>query len=116
MSISDMAKGIYNLYPRKVANRAALKAITFALTRLHDGEFNDEPMEWEDAFKFLVAKTRQYASSPAGNRETLTPHPSTFYNQSRYLDNEIEWYRMTPEETKTHRNSIEANIGVWRPE
>ena len=114
--ISDMANIIYSAYPRKVAKRAATKAITFALTRLHDGEFNDKAMEWEDAFKFLVAKTRQYAESPAGNRETLTPHPSTFYNQSRYLDNEIEWYRMTPEETKTHRNSIEANIGVWRPE
>lgn len=113
---SEVAEQVYNLYPRHVGKRAAIRAITFALTRVHDGEVNQKPMEWPEVYKFMVTKTKQYADSPAGNRETLTPHPSTFFNQSRYLDHEVEWYRMTVEETKQMTRVNEANVGVWRPQ
>ena len=114
----EIAGQIYNLYPRKVARRAAIRAIVNAITRVHDGEVNGKPMVWEDAYKFLITKTRQYAESPAGNRESFTPYPATFFNQSRYLDHEMEWYRLTKEETARVNNAFEANVGVstWTPQ
>jgi len=114
MTPEEMAGTVYNLYPRKVARRAAIKAIVYALTRIRDGEVNQKPMAWEDAHKFLITKTRQYSDSPAGNRGSLTPHPTTFFNQSRYLDHEIEWFRTTPQEEHQMRMQAEANVGVWR--
>jgi hypothetical protein len=113
---NEVAEQTYNLYPRKVARRAALKSIVNALTRLHDGEFNQKPMVWEDAYKFLITKTRQYADSPAGNRGSLTPHPTTFYNQSRYLDAELEWYRLSAQEEERARlHASEGMASNWRP-
>lgn len=104
---------IYEAYPRKVGKRAALKAINYARVRLHDGEFKSgNKYDWSACQEFLLTKTRQFSQSPAGNRETLTPHPSTFYNQSRYLDAEVEWYRMTPDEMKQNARQREANVGV----
>ena len=117
LSSEEMAVQIYNLYPRKVAKRAAIRAIAHALSRVHDGEVNQQPMTWEDAHRFLITKTRQYADSPAGNRESFTPYPATFYNQSRYLDHEIEWYRVNRAEQQEMARIAEANVGVssWRP-
>lgn len=116
-SIEIWDNEIYDQYPRKVGKRAALKAIRFARTRLHDGEFRSGNVyEWVDCQQFLLTKTKQYAASPAGNRETLTPHPATFYNQSRYLDAEIEWHRLSPSESKDFTRRSEANIGVWTPQ
>jgi hypothetical protein len=113
---SEVAEQVYNLYPRKVAKRAAIKSIVMALTRIHDGELNQKPMIWEDAYKFLITKTRQYSDSPAGNRGSLTPHPTTFYNQSRYLDNEIEWYRLSAQEEERARlHASEGMASNWRP-
>lgn len=108
-------EAIYNEYPRHVAKRKALLSIRNARTRLHDGEVKGLG-EWGECQKFLFEKTRQFAKSPAGNRETLTPHPTTFFNQARYLDEEVEWYRMTPDEMKQNARRSEANIGVWTPE
>lgn len=105
---NEVATQIYNLYPRKVAKRAAIRAIAHALTRIHDGEVNDKPMIWEDAYKYLITKVRQYADSPAGNRGEFTPHPATFFNQSRYLDHEIEWHRLTAAEN----SRSEATVGT----
>jgi hypothetical protein len=115
MSPEEMREPIYNLYPRKVAKRAALQSIGKALQRIVSGEVNQKVMTWEDAYKFLLTKTRQYAGSPAGNRGAMTPHCTTFMNQSRYLDYEIEWFRTTPQEERDLRNQMEANVGVWRP-
>ena len=112
MTINEMTAKIYDAYPRKIARRAAIRAISNALTRIHDGEVNQKPLNWDRAFEFLLVKTQQYAESPAGNRENFTPHPTTFFNQSRYLDHEIEWYRQTEAERLRALNQV----GVWRPE
>lgn len=119
LTITDMANAVYGVYPRKVARRAALKAIEHALTRIHDGEVNEKPMIWEDAYKFLITKTRQYADSPAGNRGSMTPHPATFFNQSRYLDHEVEWHRLTASEEQ--KQQLFASEGLvhgrsWTPQ
>jgi len=117
LSLAEAAEIVYRIYPRHVGKRAAIRAIRNAMSRLAGGEFNEKPMLWQEVYKFLTTKTKQYASSPAGNRESLTPYPSTFFNQSRYLDHEIEWFRTTPQEERDLRNQAEANVGVstWRP-
>jgi hypothetical protein len=112
---NEVATQIYNIYPRKVARRAALRSIVNALTRIHDGEINQKPMAWEDAYKFLITKTTQYAGSPAGNRGSLTPHPTTFFNQSRYLDHEIEWFRQTVDEERQTRLLATEGLGLGQP-
>jgi hypothetical protein len=108
---------VYEIYPRKVGRRKAMTSIRHARTRLHDGIEVKGMAEWVECQRYLVEKTRQFANSPAGNRDTLTPHPTTFYNQSRYLDSEVEWYKLTPDEQKQQRRAFEANVGVsdWRP-
>tara|TARA_Y100000310_G_scaffold216555_1_gene217574 strand:- start:71 stop:352 length:282 start_codon:yes stop_codon:yes gene_type:complete len=45
------------------------------------------------AATWLLAKVRDYAASPAGQRGEYTPHPSTWMNQERYTDDPNEWKR-----------------------
>jgi len=46
-----------------------------------------EPAEW------LLNRVTLFAKSPAGQREKFTPHPSTWFNQGRYHDDDGEWSR-----------------------
>lgn len=101
------AEEIYQLYPRKVGRREALKAIEKALARLRNGS---ETIA-RDAAEFLKETTKQFADSPAGNRGTFTPYPSTFFNHSRYLDNQDEWWVMNKDEEKALRLRAEARVG-----
>lgn len=77
-------ESIYAEYPRKVGRGSALKQIKAALLRL----------EHDDPVGYLIAVTKEFAKSPAGQRGTFTPHPSTFYNDSRYLDDPEEWEKV----------------------
>lgn len=84
---------IYREYPRKEGFRAALKAISNAADRLRKGEGGHSPMESRDAQVFLFRRAQSYAKSPAGSRsdQKLVPHPATWFNQSRYLDDDATW-------------------------
>lgn len=86
------AESIYSCYPRREGKRAGLVAIAKALERLRKGE-NGPPMTPADAADFLEQRAREYAASPAGSRSdrALIPHPSTWFNQSRYLDDSDCW-------------------------
>lgn len=81
---------IYNTYPRKVCRRAALLEIERALRRLVDGE-SGEKMEYEKAVFELLKATSVFARSQAGNKGPFTPHPTSWFHQSRYLDDPKEW-------------------------
>lgn len=89
------AEEIYNCYPRKIGKRAAIKAIAGALSRLLQGEKGSEQVftSSDDVRAFLEHRTRMFAQSPSGRRGEYTPHPATWFNQSRYLDDESEWNR-----------------------
>jgi hypothetical protein len=76
---------IYLAYPRKIAKAAALKAIRIAVKRMQERDAN------EDAYTFLLERTRLFAASADGNKGRFTPHPATWFNQERYLDDEQEW-------------------------
>jgi len=85
---------IYGEYPRKEGHRVALVAIEKAIGRIRKGEGAIPPLpDLREAQVYLYRRTQCYARSPAGARadKTLIPHPATWYNQSRYLDDESNW-------------------------
>jgi hypothetical protein len=88
LSIED----IYREYPRKVGKRVALTAILKASTRILQGECLNV-LDSQKALEVLLDRTKKFAGSLAGQAGEFTPHPSTWFNQSRYLDDEREWNR-----------------------
>src|SRR5215831_20928808 len=86
---SAILEAIYLEYPRKVGRRRALLEIDRAIRRLQTEE--EGGYSFKAAVTGLLAATKKYAKSPAGNRGGFTPHPSTWFHQSRYLDDVKEW-------------------------
>jgi len=85
----DAVEELYSLYPRKVAKQNALTAIRRALQRLNSAE---RPAGVSDVLQWLRDRVITFASSPKGNAGEFTPHPATWFNGSRYLDDEKEWF------------------------
>lgn len=84
----EMLEKVYELYPRKVAKRAALKAIEKAVHRLLAGEYvgmRKNPST-DDVSCYLQTRVAVFARSREGQDETFTPFPATWFNGSRYLD------------------------------
>lgn len=81
---SSEVESIYQAYPRKIGRGDAVKAIKKALQSIDD----------ETPVKSLLAIVRSYARSPAGNNGSFTPHPATWFNAKRYLDDPGEWERV----------------------
>lgn len=86
---------IYQAYPRKVGKGAALKSIRQAVARLKKGETPHDPMQAIEAQRYLMRRVLEYARSPAGLQadQTMIPHPATWFNQSRYEDDQSNWHR-----------------------
>lgn len=113
----DPANEIYLVYPRQIGKRKAIEAIKNAAKRLSGGEHEGQRLPIREAQKLLFLKTRQYAKTPAGTQGTLTPHPATWFNGSRYLDDPQEWQRTgetkhghKAEERNNHHNRIAREI------
>ena len=84
---------IYSAYPRRVARGAALPAIRRALDRLcavTPETFQDAPERFDPA-KWLLESVQAYAKAVAGQEKRFVPHPSTWFNQERYLDDPSDW-------------------------
>lgn len=115
MRPTDIAE-IYASYPRHVCKRAALLEIERAIRRLEAGESGPK-MDYETAVFELLKATCAFAQSPAGNRGTFTPHPTSWYHQSRYLDDPKQWMILNRDEEQAMRMNREANVGVtgWKP-
>lgn len=90
--LNTSADLIYEAYPRKVGRGAAIEKIKRAIQKVSEGECGNR-MSIGDAAKFLHEIVAIYARSPAGNAGDYTPHPATWFNQSRYLDDVKEWDR-----------------------
>jgi hypothetical protein len=88
LSVED----VYREYPRKVGKRAALASISKAVTRVISGEYSNV-LDSHGALEILLGRTKQFAVSSAGQAGEFTPHPSTWFNQSRYLDDDKEWHK-----------------------
>ena len=76
--IQEQAAAIYAEYPRKVGRGAALTSIIKAIGKL--------------SFEELLVKTQAFANSREvhekiqANEENFIPHPATWFNQERWLD------------------------------
>jgi hypothetical protein len=126
---------IYDLYPKHIGKRDAITAIKKAIQRLPD-ELHETELDFsgngdrvcKNPFLFLKEKVIAFAKSPAGHCGIYTPHASTWFNRSSYLDDESEWQRHGEEKrisnnerrTHTRRSNIvdafrtDANADVRR--
>lgn len=84
---------IYGSYPRHVGAVAAYKSISKAVARLMAGEAGLPKHSLREAQIRLYRAAKAYAESPHGMQadKTLIPHPATWFNQGRYLDDPSEW-------------------------
>ena len=90
---ADLEK-IYAAYPRRVGKPKAIQAIETALKRIRAGDDKPEDAEsWPPLSPevWLHDRAATFARSDKGNAGDFTPHPSTWFNQSRYSDNPAEW-------------------------
>lgn len=74
MNTTPEAIAIYEEYPRKVAKPVAIRSIIRAISR--------------DGFETVCERTKAYVQRlrEVGRPMELIPHPSTFFNQARYMD------------------------------
>jgi len=93
----EQVEAIYAAYPRRVKPTESKKRIESALIDLHK-EHGDQN------FAYLLDRTRKFAQSPAGKRGEFTPHPSTWFNQGRYMDDPNEWHRVDTEQKKPYQS------------
>jgi hypothetical protein len=103
---ASQVEEIYQLYPRKMGKREALKAITAAIKRVEGGEYRNVKRTETEAIAGIKGRTDLFARSAAGNRGKFTPHPATWFNRSGYLDDPKEWY---VEDTGIRKSEQRAN-------
>jgi hypothetical protein len=95
--IAEQEEAIYQAYPRHVGKESALKAIRKAVERVSAGNASTAAMSEHDARRWLWKRAVEYARSregqkPAGD-EDYRPHPATWFDKGRYLDETSEWNR-----------------------
>lgn len=98
---------IYKAYPRHIAVGAAKKSIINAIKRGVTAEF-------------LLERVKVYAKAKEGCDPQYIPHPSTWFNQERYNDDESEWTingdkyaKGTRGSGKTHGNVAPTTEDLW---
>lgn len=74
---NDPAEIIYALYPKKVGRPHAIKAIRRALKVF--------------GFERLHAATELYRQRSSSISHQFIPHPSTWFNQERFIDDPATW-------------------------
>jgi len=85
--LTERYKRIYDAYPRKVGRAAALRAIVKAC------HYNDPATIEAAAQKFGAL----WEGVPI-DRMTYVPHPATWFNQERFLDDPATWPSPKPED------------------
>ena len=80
-------ESIYKEYPRKTSKPLAVKSIRLALDRIASGELDGEPRTVPDSVTYLRARTIAFAQAVALREKKHIPHPATYYNQRRYIEN-----------------------------
>jgi len=99
---SDLFSQFWELYPRKVGKRRAEVAWRAAIKDTPAAE--------------IIAAVTIFAKSPKARSE-FVPHPTTFLNQGRWLDDPKDWQdgQPTPEERKPRLDpDLERNLKLGR--
>lgn len=100
---TDETKAIYMAYPRKVAPDAALRAIQ---RRLAEGI----------AAGTLLRAVTAYAAAVAGTEREFIPHPATWFNAGRYLDDPAEWTRQSGAQKKEGGEAVSSTVIIPEPD
>ena len=95
---------IYGRYPRKVARKAAIKAIRAAAK--------------EQSLDYLLDRVSAYAAAVARwsqeDRQYI-PHPATWFHQARYDDDPGEWAREDPRAADDDDEPVLLSDMPWVP-
>ena len=78
----EECEAIYRLYPRRVGHLRAVDCIAKALYLISQRDGGD-PVRW------LTQRVEWYAKSVAGKERKYIPHPSTWFNEGRFDDQEM---------------------------
>lgn len=100
---AELAERVWeNVSWRKVGKGAAIIAIRRAAERY---AINSGTKDLRAAYRFLADKAREYSDSlvVATTDRTFLPHPTTWFNQDRFLDSEEEW-RVNRKKSMTYRD------------
>ena len=81
-SVQSQAQEIYSLYPKKVGRPKAIAAILKALRSEPFEDLRTATSRYAAAWKDALPEERQFC-----------PHPATWFNQERYLDDPTTWKR-----------------------
>ena|SRR3990167_9730208 len=79
LSFSEKVEILYQRYPRKVGKGAAKKAIGRALDKA--------------PYDLLLEAVFAYAVARQGQDKQFTPHPATWFNEERWMDDRSEWVK-----------------------
>ncbi|WP_339743366.1 hypothetical protein [uncultured Rubinisphaera sp.] len=99
---SEAAVRIYEIYPRQVKKEAGLKAIDKALC------FADE--------ETLTKAVQTFAAANAKTEKRYIPHPTTFFNEKRWLDDWDSWADKTSSGENYARPQTKAQQGRYTNE
>ena len=91
-SRDEFAARLYRAYPRKVASRAAITAITKALDRMVKAGPDPEQACRHRLERAVTAYAGAVSRWNPDDRRFI-PHPSTWFNQERFDDDPSEWER-----------------------
>jgi len=81
-------ESIYKVYPRKTGKPKALESIRKSLDRIAGGEVDGTTRSVEQSVTYLRDRTAAFAQAVSTRPPKSIPHPTTFYNQSRYIRRE----------------------------
>ena len=80
LSPDEQVERLYQLYPRKIGKKAAVKAIVKALQ-----------LTPYQSLKVAVEMYSEVCGRVPKERRRFIPHPSTWFNQGRWEDDPREW-------------------------
>jgi len=92
------AEEVYSYYPKKVAKKEAIKAISEALAK--------------ETKENLIEAVQAYAKAKNGDM-TFTANPATWFNQERWLDDRTAWQSQKDKAANQSRTTVEASHRSW---
>ena len=111
-----IAHDLYKLYHKHLAPREAVRAIENALKRL-PLELKLEGINVGNEIEWIKEKIAAFRESDAGRNDGLfpgykPPYPATWFNKSRYLDDQGEWYGTNGQVTKGEQRVIDNRANL----
>jgi replication protein O len=104
-------RAVYDTYPRHIGLNEALREIKKAAISLVSSK-HPGISDLLDALAFLKERVALFATSPAGQRGHMTPHPAAWFRKGRYFDDPKEWNHLDDFELQELERRREATVGA----